>query len=130
MSLVATIDDRIVGHALLTACGLTGSSRQAALLGPVGVAPEVQGQGIGSLLIETGLQRMREAGADVALVLGDPAYYHRFGFTPSSRVRPPYELPPEWQDAWQILPLREGGLPESAALSVPRQWNDPALWLP
>ena len=130
LSLVATIDGAIVGHAMLTWCGLAGSALHATLLGPVAVAPEVQRQGIGSQLIETGLQRVKDAGADVVMVLGDPAYYHRFGFAPTARVSPPFQLPAEWHEAWQSLALGEHVVREPVALSVPEQWDDPALWLP
>ena len=130
LSLVATIDGTIVGHAMLTRCRLTGSPLGAALLGPVAVAPGAQRHGIGSLLIETGLQRLRDARAEIVLVLGDPAYYQRFGFAPESRVSPPFRLPAEWADAWQCLALGERGPQEKVVLVVPPQWEDPALWGP
>lgn len=49
-------------------------------MAPVSVAPEAQGIGIGSALIKAGIARMQERGARGIAVLGDPAYYERFGF--------------------------------------------------
>lgn len=130
LSLVATSGDQVVGHAMLTTCRLSGSSRRAALLGPVAVAPAAQRQGIGSALIESGLERIEDAGIDVVCVLGDPAYYGRFGFEPGCRISPPYDLPAGWHDAWQCRALTDHGVPDSAALSVPPPWDDAALWRP
>ena len=50
-------------------------------LSPVAVTPSRQGHGIGSELIRYGLDHARQAGAKAVTVLGDPAYYTRFGFT-------------------------------------------------
>jgi putative acetyltransferase len=50
-------------------------------LAPLAVIPASQGQGVGTLLIEEGLKRMRAKGFDLVLVLGEPSYYDRFGFS-------------------------------------------------
>lgn len=50
-------------------------------LGPVSVAPEQQGRGIGTLLITEALSRLRALGAAGCVVLGEPGYYSRFGFS-------------------------------------------------
>ena len=130
LSLVATTGEQVVGHAMLTTCGLSGSSLRVALLGPVAVAPAAQRRGIGSALIENGLERIEDAGIDVVCVLGDPAYYDRFGFKPRCRISPPYDLPVDWQDAWQCRALGDHGVPDNAALSVPPPWDDATLWRP
>lgn len=52
-------------------------------LGPVSVMPAHQRMGIGSALVRSGLRRLRERGAAGCVVLGDPAYYGRFGFAPA-----------------------------------------------
>lgn len=52
-------------------------------LGPVSVLPHRQRQGIGSKLITHALATLKQAGAVGCVVLGDPAYYHRFGFAPT-----------------------------------------------
>ena len=76
-SLVAEADGRVVGHVLFSRM----TAPFAALaLAPLSVAPEHQGQGIGSALIREGLARASSAGWDAVFVLGEVAYYQRFGF--------------------------------------------------
>ena len=50
------------------------------LLGPVAVRPERQGEGIGRALVESGLAALRSRGACGCVLVGDPAFYRRFGF--------------------------------------------------
>lgn len=130
LSVVATIDTRIVGHAIYTKCGVVGSSVNAALLGPLAVSPAWQRQGIGSAIVRTGLRRLEEAGVNQVFVLGDPAYYGRFGFVPERLVEPPFPLPAEWDGAWQSQNLVETSTPHAGLLSVPPPWLQPALWAP
>ncbi|GKQ56000.1 hypothetical protein BRSPCE3_68550 [Bradyrhizobium sp. Ce-3] len=49
-------------------------------LGPISVTPDLQRQGIGGALIREGLARLAALNADGCVLLGDPAYYSRFGF--------------------------------------------------
>jgi putative acetyltransferase len=81
VSLVALNEDRVVGHiALSTAC--VGDSESGwYLLGPLAVLPDLQRRGIGSALVESALAELRSAGADGCVLVGDPGYYGRFGFT-------------------------------------------------
>jgi putative acetyltransferase len=81
LSLVAVDGSEIVGHAAFSPITISGASEGWLGLGPVSVAPERQGEGIGKSLILAGLQRLRTAGAPGCVVLGDPGYYRRFGFT-------------------------------------------------
>ena len=66
-------------------------------LGPVAVEPKQQGIGIGSKLIRTGLARLRAAGANGCVVLGEPDYYRRFGFRADGRLIYPGPLPQYFQ---------------------------------
>lgn len=50
-------------------------------LAPLGVAPSHQGIGIGSALVRAGLVALRSRGESLVFVLGDPAYYRKFGFS-------------------------------------------------
>jgi putative acetyltransferase len=50
-------------------------------LAPVAVLPEFQKKGIGSHLICEGLERCRDAGYQIVVVLGDHTFYERFGFS-------------------------------------------------
>ncbi|MEM8817450.1 MAG: N-acetyltransferase [Pseudomonadota bacterium] len=130
LSLVATMGAQITGHVIFTKCGVTGSSVNAALLGPLAVAPARQRQGVGTAIVRDGLRRLQEAKVSLVCVLGDPAYYGRLGFLRESSVEPPYPLPDEWDGAWQSRRLCEIAKPCTGRLSVPSQWLEPALWAP
>lgn len=56
-------------------------------LGPLAVAPDHQGQGVGAELVEAGLQICRENNARLIAVLGDPDYYSRFGFEAGAKKK-------------------------------------------
>jgi putative acetyltransferase len=130
VSLVGAVDLQIAGHVIFTMCGVAGSSVNAALLGPLAIAPAWQRQGIGSAIVRAGLQRLKDADVDLVCVLGDPAYYGRLGFAPEALVEPPFPLPAEWQGAWQSQYLNDTTSPCSGKLTVPPQWQQPALWAP
>jgi putative acetyltransferase len=130
ISLVGTIDTRIVGHVIFTRCGVAGNSVNAMLLGPLVVAPAWQKQGIGSAIVQAGLRWMEDLDVNLVLVLGDPAYYGRLGFLPESVVEPPFPLPPEWDGAWQSQYLSQPTTPFAGKLLVPPQWRQPGLWAP
>jgi putative acetyltransferase len=79
VSLVAD-DAGLVGHIAFSRVSVDGKTGAWYGLGPVAVATDRQGQGIGSALIRTGLGRLANLGATCVFVLGDPDYYARFGF--------------------------------------------------
>ncbi|WP_458759549.1 GNAT family N-acetyltransferase [Afipia sp. TerB] len=83
LSLVAEQDDRIVGHVAFSRLSITHDSHvtSGVSLAPVGVLPGMQRKGAGSALIEAGHDQLRYAGETVVFVLGDPAYYSRFGYS-------------------------------------------------
>ena len=128
VSLVGTSDKVLVGHVIFTPCGIVGGTDKVALLGPLAVAPAWQGQGIGNAIVRAGLRRMAIAGTNQVYVLGDPAYYQRFGFEPDDNVKPPYPLPEEWRGAWQSLSLCRNKAPLHGKLSVPQPCSRQALW--
>jgi putative acetyltransferase len=130
MSLVATIDSQVTGHVIFTKCRVDGGDEKVSLLAPLAVLPEFQSQGIGSAIVRDGLQRLTQAGISQVFVLGDPAYYSRFGFAPESSVEPPFPMPDEWTEAWQSLNLAGAPLPGPGKLSVPSPWCHPDLWAP
>ena len=88
-SLVSQVADCLTGHALFSR--MTAPFR-ALGLGPVAVFPEWRTQGMAARLIETGLGLAGEAGWEAVFVLGEPAYYTRFGFdvTKAQGFRSPY----------------------------------------
>ena len=82
-SLVAEVDNAVVGHILFSRLPIVASAREiaGAALAPVAVLPRFQRQGIGSMLIRCGLRHCAESGSEAVVVLGHPAYYPRFGFS-------------------------------------------------
>lgn len=79
VSLVATEGDEIVGHVAVSPV-VIGDDDHWFGLGPVSVVPMRQGEGIGAMLIDLALEVIAAKGAYGCVVLGDPEYYHRFGF--------------------------------------------------
>jgi putative acetyltransferase len=109
LSLVATEDATIVGHVAFSPVTVDGRSEGWFGLGPVAVVPDRQRQGIGGALIEAGLRELRAQGSRGCVVLGDPAYYRRFGF----RADPNLRLAGAPVGYFQRLPFKEqpcGGL--------------------
>ncbi|MGR6430719.1 GNAT family N-acetyltransferase [Rhizobium sp. PAMB 3174] len=80
LSLVAEAEGRIIGHAAYSAVSLSDGTAGWYGLGPISVIPAHQRTGVGSRLIETGLNELKERGAAGCVVLGDPNYYMRHGF--------------------------------------------------
>ena len=81
ISLVAVCAEEILGHILFSPVTTSPPTDAKGIgLAPVAVLPGVQSQGIGSQLIQAGLQLCQELGFDYCVVLGGPEYYHRFGF--------------------------------------------------
>jgi putative acetyltransferase len=111
LSLVATVDDRVVGHIAYSPVTIEaeGQTITGAGLGPMAVLPELQRRGIGSRLVEAGNQRMRDTGQPFIIVLGHAEYYPRFGFKPASTfgVRCEWEVPDE---VFLLLALDEARL--------------------
>lgn len=128
-SLVGIGDANVIAHAAFTSCGITGSDLKIALLGPAAVLPACQGQGLGSAIIRAGLRLAGKEGTRLICVLGDPGYYHRFGFRPERRVVPPYPIPAEWGEAWQSLGPADIDIP-GGELVIPPPWRNAALWAP
>lgn len=80
LSLVATEGGEIIGHVAFSPVKINGEAGDWYGLGPVSVWPDHQRAGIGQALIREGLQRLKSISAGGCVLLGDPAYYCRFGF--------------------------------------------------
>jgi putative acetyltransferase len=80
ISLVAMLDERLVGHISFSPVTINARPCTWRQLSPISVALHLQGRGIGSALIANGLDRLRDLGAGGCVLTGDPAYYRRFGF--------------------------------------------------
>ena len=113
ISLVATDDGDVVGHILFSPAEL-GDGALVMGLAPMAVRPDRQRQGIGSSLVRAGLDRCRDLGAGVVIVLGHAEYYPRFGFEPASRygVLSKYDVPDE---VFLLVELTPGAAVEGTA---------------
>jgi len=104
LSLVAEVDNQVVGHVLFTSVKLVGPDAPpvASILAPLAVVPSAQGSGVGVGLIEQGCRLLALRGVTLVFVLGDPDYYTRHGFTAAlpHGLRAPYQIVPE--DAWMV----------------------------
>jgi putative acetyltransferase len=120
LSVAAAAEGRVVAHALLSRIVLATADGDvpALALGPVAVLPEVQRQGLGSAVIRHGLARRDDR---LVVVLGDPAYYGRFGFVPGAA----HGITGAWSSfgaAWQVLPPAGGTKP--GEILYPAAWYD------
>jgi predicted N-acetyltransferase YhbS len=107
LSLVAESDGKVIGHILFTKMKIGGHPSLA--LAPVAVLPEYQKQGVGGKLIREGHRIAKELGFKSVILVGHPAYYPRFGYSPASKwkITAPFEVPDK---AFMVLELVEGGL--------------------
>ena len=101
ISLVAELDGQVVGHIAFSPVTLSDGSQNWYMLGPVSVTPQLHRQGIGSALINAGLDKLKALKAEGCVLVGDPGYYIRFGF----RSDPRCTMDGVPQEFVQILPL-------------------------
>ncbi len=85
-ALVAEVEGNVVGHIAFSRVTIGGVDCRWHALGPIGVLPEYQRRGIGKALVGEGLESIRRLGAQGCVLLGDPAYYSRFGFRPDAAL--------------------------------------------
>lgn len=102
LSLVAEEDGEVVGHVMLSYVDL-GDAR-VLCLAPVGVRPERQGRGIGGALVREALQLADERGEPLVVLIGNPAYYGRFGFRPAEELGLEHPTPVA-PGVFQAIPL-------------------------
>ena len=120
LALVAESSGDIAGYVAFPRLDLDLGGRTVPVAGiaPVGVAPERQRQGIGSVLIRAGIARLTDRGERLVFVLGEPGYYSRFGFRVMdgfvSRYAGPY---------FQTLPLAPDA-PVSGKVTYPNAFAD------
>ena len=86
VSLIAELDGRVIGHIAFSPLTISDGTQNWYGLGPVSVLPEYQRQGIGKALIEEGLSRLKEMGAQGCCLVGHPDYYRKFGFKNASEL--------------------------------------------
>jgi putative acetyltransferase len=112
ISLVAEDGDHLVGHILFSPMEIESQGSKVAGMGlaPLAVIPGHQNQGIGSMLVNCGLEILRGQGCLYVIVLGHRNYYPRFGFEPASH----FDLKCQWDgvpdDAFMVIIFDETGM--------------------
>ena len=107
LSLVATVDERVVGHVMLSACRLDALPKLVDVLSlsPLGVLPQFQRRGIGTRLVACALAEADRQGIPLVFLEGSPHYYGKRGFSDATKAgfRPPtLRYPP---GAFQVAKL-------------------------
>ncbi len=111
-SLVAELEEGIVGHILFSRMYIETQNQSipAAALAPIAVLPKHQRQGIGGQLIRHGLDLLRQRGEHIAIILGHPDYYPRFGFSCAKAESLESPFPPKSFMAMELVPGALNGL--------------------
>ena len=130
ISLVAEWEGDVVGHVAFSPVNIENDKTfQGFILAPLGVVLSYQKRGLGTTLVETGLQQVSSMGADILFVYGDPKYYGKFGFSAdaASLYVPPYGL--QYPFGWQAINFNSDEDRKSPADVVfVDALSDPALW--
>lgn len=129
LSLVAEQDNKIIGNVIFSSVNIEGVEGVSAyILAPLAVTRFAQRSGIGIQLINKGLETLKERGAEVVLVYGDPNYYIRTGFKANHNLKPPHKLKyPE--EAWMAQELVEGILTKTQGMvQCASSLNSPEHW--
>jgi len=129
LSLVAEQDNEIIGNVIFSSINIQGVEGVSAyILAPLAVTEFAQKSGIGTQLINNGLEILKRRGAEIVLVYGDPNYYMRTGFKADHNLKPPHKLKyPE--EAWMAQELVEGSLANTHGLvQCASSLNSPEYW--
>ncbi|MGK3629774.1 GNAT family N-acetyltransferase, partial [Acinetobacter sp. A11] len=105
---VAIEDESIIGHIAISPVEISSGEIGWYGLGPISVHPNKQGCGVGSLLINKSLEKLKQLGAQGCVLLGDPNYYSRFGF----KSYPELILPDVPSEYFQALTF-SGNIPKA-----------------
>lgn len=135
LSLLAFYKDEAVGHILFTRVYLNkmdASQPLLHILAPLAIKPPFQKQGIGGMLINEGLERLKKIGSEMVFVLGHMDYYPKFGFIPDAGklgYSAPYPIPEEYLNAWMVQSLNpEGFVINQGKVICANELNKPEHW--
>lgn len=128
-SLVAETDRRVVGHIAFSPVSLEGEETfRGYILAPLAVMPDAQKSGIGTQLIQHGLQHLSSMKVNVVFVYGDPKYYGRFGFDVdvAAQYIAPYTL--QYPFGWQAMVLNAADVAFPASIRCVPALSHAQLW--
>lgn len=117
----------LVGQITFSSVTISGGASNWFGLGPLSVVPDWQGRGVGTALVWSGLRSLHQQGAAGCVVLGEPAYYGRFGFRSTPALTLP-EAPPGCflvRPFARIVPMGEVTLHPAFDLAAPSDWTYP-----
>jgi putative acetyltransferase len=102
------------------------------ILAPLAVKPEYQRQGIGGMLINAGIEKLREKGSNLVFVLGHKEYYPKYGFIPHAArlgYPAPYPIPEEYSDCWMVQSISPEGFDVGRGkIKCSNELNKPEHW--
>ncbi|MFA5066042.1 MAG: N-acetyltransferase [Dehalococcoidia bacterium] len=114
LALVAEEGGKLIGHIMLTKTYINGNNNkyETLFLGPISVALESRNKGVGSKLIAESFGISKKMGYKSVVLVGDPAYYHRFGFQSSFNfgIRHVQNIPDEDVMACELAPQALKGI--------------------
>ncbi len=135
LSLLAYHNKKAIGHILFTRAYINQMNVNQPLihiLAPLAVIPEYQKKGVGGLLINNGLNKLKAIGSEMVLVLGHIEYYPKFGFIPDAKQKgydTPFPVPEKFKDAWMVQSLTSKGfvIPGGKVVCA-NELNKPEYW--
>ena len=125
LAFVAVENGEVVGHILFTPVTIDSTTVVGMGLAPMTVSPPHQRKGIGSRLVNHGLEFLRKTNCPFVIVLGHPEYYPRFGFEIASK----YKLRSQWEgvpdEAFMVVVFNGEALPKQGGIARYRdEFND------
>ncbi|MEG1591504.1 GNAT family N-acetyltransferase [Chryseobacterium sp.] len=126
LSIVATKNEKIIGHILLTKINIQDDNKnlhESLGLAPMAVLPEFQKSGIGGKLIRYGLETAKKLGYRSVIVLGHEHYYPKFGFEPAEKwnIKAPFDVP---SNVFMAIELVKDGLKNiSGTVIYPKEFE-------
>ena len=127
LSLVALLNNKIVGHILFTKIKIIdddGNENESLALAPMAVLPKYQKKGIGGKLIDKGLDIATKLNFKSVIVLGHEHYYPKFGFVPTVKwnIKSPFEVP---DNVFMGIELVKNGLKNvSGIVKYPKEFEE------
>ncbi len=126
LSIVATDNNKIVGHILFTKIKIKDDNEtlnESLALAPMAVRPDLQKSGIGGQLIRKGFEVAKDLGFKSVIVLGHEHYYPKFGFQPADKwkIKVPFEVP---SNVFMAIELTNDGLKNiSGTVIYPKEFE-------